>query len=159
MYCIESKGWTPRHKSGFRNDGHRTGQKEQDSGHRLETSSLCLGELLTELGTGFLKPTLSSWQKMCSRSRSHLCKQSRSQNFLPLSYQGGNQICWVFLAVLTRWSSGLRHGSALFLPSSQYCISGLSRLRQNEQRKSPLSEKKERNESDTVLNCTPAKSL
>lgn len=143
-YCVESKAWTPRHKSGFRNDRHRTGQKEQDSGHRLENSSLCLGELLTELGTGFLKPTLSSWQKMCSRSRSHLCKQSRSQNFLPLTYHGGNLICWGGgLAVLTRWSSGLRHGSALlFLPSSQYCISGLSRLRQNEQRKSPLSEKK-----------------
>lgn len=96
MYCVESKDWTPRHESGFRNDGHRTGQKEQDSGHCLENSSLCLGELLTELGTGFLKPTLSSWQKMCSRSRSHLCKQSRSQNFLPLTYQGGNLICWGF---------------------------------------------------------------
>lgn len=81
-YRVKCKAWTPRHKSGFRNDGHRTGQKEQDRGHHLENPPLYLGERLTELGTGFLKPTLSSWQKMCSRSRSHLCKQSRSQNFL-----------------------------------------------------------------------------
>lgn len=42
-------------------------------------------------------------------------------------------------SILTRWSSGLRPCSPLvFLLSSQYLISGFSRLRQNVQRNSPL---------------------
>lgn len=68
--------------------------------------------LLTELGTGSLKPTLSSWQKMYSRRRSHFWGHKKRE--LVALYQSRQcGLLWLFY-----WPFGPQHsGPALLCPS------------------------------------------